>query len=97
MASHEALTSTTQSVGGSWWTVAAGWAVYVWGAIADGWNGITAGMPPLAAMVAIATLILTAIKIAQEIRAWRRSEEERTALQKLLRGLSLKSGFGDTK
>lgn len=95
MAAHDAIAS--QSVSGSWWTVAAGWAVYVWGAVADGWDGITAGMPPLAALVAIATLALTVIKIAQEVRAWRRSEEDRSALQKLLQRFGQKSGFGDTK
>lgn len=89
--------AATQSVNGSWWTIAAGWALSVWGAASDGWAAATHGMPPLAALVALATLVLTVVKIAQEIRAWRRSEEERSALQKLLRHWSRKSGFGDTK
>jgi hypothetical protein len=86
-----------QSVNGSWWTVAAGWALYAWSVITDGWNAATHGMPPLAALVAFATLVLTVVKIAQEIRAWKRSEEERSSLQKLVRHLGAKSGFGDSK
>ena len=86
-----------QSVNGSWWTVAAGWVLYAWSVITDGWHAATNGMPPLAALVALATLVLTIVKIAQEIRAWRRSEEERSALQKLVKHWSKKSGFGETK
>lgn len=74
-------------VGGSWWTAAAGWVLSIWTALAD-------GMPPLAAAVAIATLVLTVIKIAQEIRAWRRSDDERTPVRKLLERAKRGSGFG---
>ena len=84
--------ATVASVGGSWWTVAAGWATSIWSSVA-------AGMPPLAAAVAIATLVLTFIKIAQEVRAWHRSDDERTLIKKMIERMKRNSGFysGDTK
>lgn len=73
-------------VGGSWWTASAGWLV-------SAWSSVTSGMPPLAAAVAFATLVLTVVKIAQEVRAWRRADDERTLVRKLLDKLGRKSGF----
>lgn len=81
-----AATEHTAHVAGSWWTAAAGWAVSIWSTIAS-------GMPPLAAAVAMATLLLTVIKIAQEVRAWRRSDDERTMVKKVLERLKRPSAF----
>lgn len=80
MTNHEA------HVGGSWWASGAGW-------IMSFWAWASAGMSPLAALLAVLTVVLTAIKIAQEIRAWRKDSEDRTALQKLLDRLTRRSTF----
>lgn len=80
MTQHEA------HVTGVWWTSAAGWLLSVW-------SWLTHGMSPLAAALTLATLVLTILKIAQEIRAWRKDSEERTALQKLVDRLTRKSSF----
>ena len=84
MAAHD----TPANVAGSWWTSGAGWLL-------SGWSYVTAGMSPLAAVLAIATLILTVIKIVQEVRALRKTEAEQSAIQKLLDKLSRKSGFDE--
>ena len=51
----------------------------------------------LAAMAASATLVLTIIKIAQEIRAYRTKGLEQTALRKLVDKLTRRSGFVETR
>lgn len=82
------MTQSEVHVMGSWWTTAVGWVYSVWA-----W--FSHGTGPAAALVALFTLILTIIKIAQEIRAWRRDSEDRTALQKLLDALTARrSRFG---
>lgn len=77
-------------VAGSWWTAGFGW---VFGIV----EWLVAGMSPLAAMAASATLVLTIIKIAQEIRAYRTKGLEQTALRKLVDKLTRRSGFVETR
>ena len=74
-------------VAGSWLASIAGWAVHVWTWFkGDGSDG--------AALAMAATLVLTVIKIAQEIRAWRTRDEERQALRKLWERMSRRTRPG---
>ena len=73
-------------VGYSWWTSGAGGVITLW-------QWLTEGMSPLAALLAIATFVLTAIKIWQEIAALRDKRTERTVMAKILDRLSRRSGF----
>lgn len=73
-------------VGYSWWTSGAGGALTLW-------QWATDGMSPLAALLAIATLVLTVIKILQEVMAVRNQRAEQTVMRKLLDRLSRRSGF----
>jgi len=73
-------------VGYSWWTSGAGGALALW-------QWATEGMSPLAAFLAMATLVLTAIKIVQEVMAVRNQQTERTVMRKMLDRLSRRSGF----
>jgi hypothetical protein len=84
------MTTQEVPVAGSWWTAGFGWvfSIIEW---------LVAGMSPLAALVAIATLVLTVIKIAQEIRAYRNKGLEQTALRKLVDKLTRRSGFGESR
>lgn len=55
------------SLSGGWREVIAGWAT-------SGYGWLFADMPGIAALVAVATLVLTLIKIAQAVMAWRASD-----------------------
>lgn len=88
---HETVMTTADpQVNGSWWTAGFGWvfSFVEW---------MVAGTSPLAAIVAAATLVLTIIKIAQEIRTYRTKGLEQTALRKILDKLTRRSGFGETR
>lgn len=63
-------------VAGSWWASLAGWAYSIWSWFAGDANGMTV-------LIGITTIVLTGIKIAQEVHAWRARDEERQALRKL--------------
>ena len=63
-------------VAGSWWTSLAGWLYSVWSWFAGDASG-------MAILIGIATILLTAIKIAQEIKALQARKDEHAALQKL--------------
>lgn len=71
-------------VAGSWWASMAGWAYSIWHWFAGDANGMTV-------MIGITTVALTGIKIAQEIRAWRASDEERRVLGRLWDKMSARS------
>ena len=71
-------------VGGSWITSFAGWLVSTWAWFAGEANGMTI-------MIGIGTIILTGIKVAQEIRAWLLRDEEQQALRKLWEKMNRKS------
>jgi hypothetical protein len=65
----------------------AGWAVHVWTWFkGDGSDG--------AALAMAATMVLTVIKIAQEVRAWHARDEERQALRKLWERMSRRTRPG---
>lgn len=64
------------TVGGSWLASLAGWAYSLWHWFAGDASGMSV-------LIGVATISLTAIKIAQEINAWRSRDEERQALRKL--------------
>ena len=68
--------NTNAHVAGSWWASMAGWVYSIWHWFAGDANGMTV-------VIGITTVVLTGIKIAQEIRAWRARDEERQALRKL--------------
>lgn len=58
-------------INGGWREAAAGWAV--------SWYGwLFADMPGITAIVAVATLVLTVIKILDAVRAWRASDKSMT-------------------
>ncbi len=63
-------------VAGSWWASLAGWVYSIWHWFAGDANGMTL-------LIGIGTVVLTGIKIAQEVHAWRARDEERQALRKL--------------
>ena len=71
-------------VAGSWMATAAGWLVSLWQWFAGDASGMTV-------MIGITTVILTGIKIAQEIHAWRARDEERRVLGKLWGKMSARS------
>jgi len=63
-------------VAGSWWTSLAGWAYSIWSWFAGDATGMTI-------LIGVTTIILTGIKIAQEIQAWRAKQAEHQVLSKL--------------
>ena len=63
-------------VAGSWWASMAGWVYSIWHWFAGDANGMTL-------VIGISTVVLTGIKIAQEVHAWRARDEERRVLGKL--------------
>lgn len=71
-------------VAGSWWASLAGWAYSIWSWFAGDANGMTV-------LIGITTIVLTGIKIAQEIHAWHARDEERKVLGKLWDKLSARS------
>ncbi len=71
-------------VAGSWWASIAGWAYSIWSWFAGDANGMTV-------LIGITTIVLTGIKIAQEIHAWRAQDEERRVLGKLWDKMSARS------
>ena len=77
----------TPHVAGSWWALLLGWA-------SSGWVWLTGGMTPLAGAGAVAALLLTIIKIAQEVRAWRARDEERQVLRRLWARMSRRTRPG---
>ena len=71
-------------VAGSWWASIAGWAYSLWSWFAGDANGMTV-------VIGISTAVLTGIKIAQEIHAWRARDEERRVLGRLWDKMSARS------
>ena len=71
-------------VTGSWWASIAGWAYSIWHGFAGDANGMTL-------LIGISTAVLTGIKIAQEINAWRARDEERRVLGKLWNKMAARS------
>ncbi len=71
-------------VAGSWMATAAGWLVSLW----QWFSGDASGMTVL---VGIGTLLLTAIKVSQEVQAWRARDEQQQALRKLWDKMSARS------
>lgn len=69
---------------GSWWASMAGWAYSIWHWFAGDANGMTV-------LIGITTIVLTGIKIAQEIHAWHARDEERRVLGKLWDKMSARS------
>ena len=69
---------------GSWWASIAGWAYSIWSWFAGDANGMTV-------MIGITTVILTVIKIAQELQAWHARDEERRVLGRLWDKMSARS------
>lgn len=80
----------TPHVSGSWWSALAGW-------IGAGWAWLAGGMTPLAAAGTIAALVLTIIKIVQEINAWRTRNEEHQVLRKLWTRMRSRPGSLDSR
>jgi len=71
-------------VAGSWWASLAGWAYSIWSWFAGDANGMTV-------LIGITTIVLTGIKIVQEVHAWRDRDEERKVLGKLWDKMSARS------
>lgn len=71
-------------VAGSWWASMAGWVYSIWHWFAGDANGMTL-------VIGISTVVLTGIKIAQEVHAWRARDEERKLLGKLWDKMSARS------
>ena len=67
---------TNAHVAGSWWASIAGWVYSIWHWFAGDANGMTL-------VIGISTVVLTGIKIAQEVHAWHALDEERRVLGKL--------------
>lgn len=55
-------------------TINGGWREAIAGWLVSGYGWLFADMPGIAALVAIATLILTAIKILDAVRSWRATD-----------------------
>lgn len=64
------------TLSGGWREVIAGWAT-------SGYGWLFADMPGIAALVAVATFVLTLIKIAQAVMAWRASDHSMTVRDRL--------------
>ena len=62
----------------------AGWVYSIWHWFAGDANGMTL-------LIGISTAVLTGIKIAQEVHAWRARDEERKVLGKLWDKMSARS------
>lgn len=75
---------TLATVTGSWWTSLVSGLYWFWGWFFGGVSGINT----LAGVLAV---VLTSIKIAQEINAWRSRDEEQQALRKLWNRMSRRS------
>lgn len=71
-------------VAGSWMATAAGWLVSLW----QWFSGDASGMT---LVIGISTVVLTGIKIAQEVHAWRDRDEERRVLGRLWDKMSARS------
>jgi len=78
---------TEAHVSGSWPTVVGGWILSMW----QWFTGDASGM---AVMIGIGTIVLTSIKIAQEIQAWKARDEEKQVLRKLWERVSKKTRPG---
>ena len=80
------MSSPDQSahVAGSWAATAAGWLVSLWHWFAGDANGMTL-------LIGISTVVLTGIKIAQEVHAWHARDEERRVLGRLWDKMSARS------
>ncbi len=76
--------NTNAHVAGSWWASMAGWVYSIWHWFAGDANGMTL-------VIGISTVVLTCIKIAQEIHAWHARDEERRVLGKLWDKMSARS------
>lgn len=75
------MTTDHQVIHGGWREAVAGWLV-------SGYGWLFADMPGIAALVAIATLVLTIIKILDAVRTWRAGDRSMTL------GSRIKSTFG---
>lgn len=75
--------------------VAGSWAVSITGWALSGWSYLTEGMAPLTAMATVLTVVLTLIKLAQEVSAWRRREHDRQMLRKMLERMQRFTRPGD--
>lgn len=64
------------AMSGGWREVIAGWAT-------SGYGWLFADMPGIAALVAVATLVLTVIKIAQAVMAWQASDHSAPMRERL--------------
>ena len=69
-------THTTDLVHGGWIASVFGWAI-------SSWTWATAGMPPLNAALTLASLALTAIKVADAYRRYKASDPARTRWRRL--------------
>ena len=65
-----------------------GWREAVVGWLVSGYGWLFADMPGIAALVAVATLVLTIIKILDAVRAWRAGDRSMPL------GSRIKSTFG---
>ena len=75
------MSTDHQIIHGGWREAVAGWLV-------SGYGWLFADMPGIAALVAVATLLLTIIKIIDAVRSWRAGDRSMTI------GARLKTTFG---
>ncbi len=75
--------------------VAGSWAVSITGWAMSGWAYLTEGMAPLTAMATALTVVLTLIKLAQEVSAWRRRDHDRQMLRKVYERMQRLTRPGD--
>ena len=80
--------STPHQLTGGWREAAASW-------LASGYGWLYADMPVIAAMGATAALILTIIKIAQAVIAWRSTDTSETVSRRLRNALGTRPGALD--
>lgn len=81
-------TGPVSSVTGGWGAAVVGWVVSVW----QWFAGDASGM---AVMIGVGTLLLTAVKLAQELQTWRARSEEKQVLSKLWGKLNKKTRPGN--